>query len=38
MAISYLKKPTLVPWKSLQVQFGAEHSRLPDFKRKFPIP
>ena len=30
--MSYLKKPTLVPWKSVEAQFGADYSRLRDFR------
>ena len=33
--MSYLKKPTLVPWTSLEVQFGSDYSRLRDFRRRF---
>ena len=33
--MSYLSKPTLVPWESLQSQFGSAYSRLRDFKRYF---
>lgn len=29
---SYLKKPTLIRWESLQMQFGADYSRTRDFK------
>lgn len=29
---SYLKKPTEIPWESLALQFGADYSRLRDFK------
>ena len=31
--MSYLKKPTLVPWQGLQNQFGADFSRDRDFRR-----
>ena len=33
--ISYLRRPTLIPWEALQAQFGADYTRLRDFKRKF---
>ena len=33
--MSYLSKPTLVPWENLQSQFGSAYSRLRDFKRYF---
>ncbi len=33
--MSYLRKPCLIPWEALQTQFGADYSRLRDFKRKF---
>jgi len=32
--MSYLRKPTLIPWKSLQGQFGSEYARPRDFRRK----
>ena len=32
--MSYLRKPTLIPWKSLQAQFGAAYARPRDFRRK----
>jgi len=32
--MSYLRKPTLVPWEGLQDQFGSAYSRMPDFRRK----
>ena len=32
--MSYLKKPTVVPWRSLQDQFGADYGRPRDFQRK----
>jgi len=32
--MSYLKQPTLIPWKSLQAQFGSEYARPRDFRRK----
>ena len=32
--MSYLKKPTTIPWESLQAQFGATHARPRDFRRK----
>ncbi len=31
--MSYLRKPTLIPWEGLQVQFGADFSRDRDFRR-----
>lgn len=33
--MSYLKKTTNIPWKLLQLQFGAEYSQTRIFKRKF---
>jgi len=30
--MSYLKKPTLIPWRSLEAQFGSDYSRLRDFR------
>ena len=33
--MSYLGKPTLVPWENLRSQFGSAYSRLRDFKRYF---
>ena len=30
--MSYLKKPTLVPWQGLQNQFGSDYARLRDFR------
>ncbi len=32
---SYLKKPTVIPWQSLEGQFGADYTRTRDFKQKF---
>ena len=32
--MSYLKRPTLVPWQSLEAQFGANYARPRDFRRK----
>ena len=32
--MSYLRKPTLIPWEGLQSQFGADYARLRDFRRK----
>ena len=32
--MSYLRKPTLVPWKSLEAQFGAGYSRRRDFRTR----
>jgi hypothetical protein len=31
--MSYLRKPTLVPWKGLQAQLGADYGRPRDFRR-----
>ncbi len=33
--MSYLRKPCLIPWDALQIQFGSNYGRLRDFKRKF---
>jgi len=33
--MSYLKRPCLIPWKSLQSQFGADYSRQRDFCQRF---
>ena len=32
--MSYLRKPTVVPWKSLEAQFGADYTRPRDFRRR----
>lgn len=32
--MSYLRKPTLIPWEALQAQFGADYHRSIDFRRK----
>jgi len=32
--MSYLRKPTVVPWEGLQTQFGADYSRPRDFRLK----
>jgi len=32
--MSYLRRPTVVPWKSLEAQFGADYSRTRDFRRR----
>jgi len=32
--MSYLRKPTVIPWESLQTQFGADYARPRDFRRK----
>jgi hypothetical protein len=32
--MSYLRRPTLVPWEGLQAQLGADYARLRDFRRK----
>ncbi len=31
--MSYLRKPTLVPWQGLQAQLGADYARPRDFRR-----
>jgi hypothetical protein len=33
--MSYLKKCTVIPWRVLQIQFGAEYGRVRDFKVAF---
>lgn len=33
--MSYLRRPCLIPWEGLRIQFGADYGRLRDFKRKF---
>lgn len=33
--MSYLKKPTLIPWAALQLQFGSDYSRMRAFKENF---
>lgn len=33
--MSYLKKPTAIPWSSLAMQFGSNYSRLTDFRVAF---
>lgn len=33
--MSYLKKPSLVPWEALQMQFGATYARTRDFRAAF---
>lgn len=33
--MSYLRKPTVIPWGALQLQFGAEYKRERDFRRFF---
>ena len=35
--MSYLRKPTMVPWKSLEAQFGADYTRARDFRRRVSI-
>jgi hypothetical protein len=30
--VSYLKRPTVIPWAALALQFGADYGRLRDFK------
>jgi len=32
--MSYLRKPTVIPWEGLQGQFGADYAQLRDFRRK----
>ena len=32
---SYLKRPTVIPWASLALQFGSDYARLRDFKQAF---
>lgn len=32
---SYLKRPTIIPWAGLALQFGSDYSRLRDFKAAF---
>ena len=32
---SYLKRPTVIPWSSLALQFGSDYARLRDFKQAF---
>ncbi len=33
--LSYLKRPTVIPWCVLQIQLGAEYGRVRDFKAAF---
>jgi hypothetical protein len=33
--MSYLKKPTAIPWRALETQFGSDYTRTRDFKKKF---
>jgi hypothetical protein len=33
--MSYLKKPTTIPWAALRLQFGADYGRARDFKKNF---
>lgn len=33
--MSYLKRPSVLPWEALQAQFGAEYARTRDFKTYF---
>lgn len=35
--MSYLRKPTAIPWQALSLQFGADYSRLRDFKAAFQV-
>ena len=30
--VSYLKRPTVIPWAALALQFGSDYARLRDFK------
>ncbi len=32
--MSYLRRPTMVPWKSLEAQFGADYGRPRDFRHR----
>jgi len=32
--MSYLRKPTLIPWQGLQNQFGSDYARTRDFRRR----
>jgi len=32
--LSYLKRPTVIPWEGLRSQFGADYARPRDFRRK----
>lgn len=33
--VHYLRKPTVIPWESLQLQFGADYTRIRDFRAAF---
>ena len=33
--LSYLRRPTLIPWPALETQLGAHYARPRDFRRKF---
>ncbi len=33
--LSYLSKPTIIPWEALAMQFGADYTRTRDFKTAF---
>lgn len=33
--MSYLRRPTVIPWEALQMQFGADYVRTRDFKSAF---
>lgn len=33
--VSYLKKPTTIPWEALAMQFGSDYARLRDFRAAF---
>jgi len=32
--MSYLRRPTVIPWRSLEAQFGADYARPRDFRRR----
>ena len=33
--MSYLRRPCLIPWPTLRDQFGADYTRVRDFRRRF---
>lgn len=33
--MSYLKRPCLIPWEALRMQFGADYARPTDFRQRF---
>jgi hypothetical protein len=33
--VSYLRKPTTIPWEALAMQFGSDYARLRDFRAAF---